>query len=289
MAYINGEEILFSPIVNITEGTNGGYQEGYEAGENVGFNNGYKSGYDDGHTAGYDSGYDMGYQNGRGETDVGSYESGYNQGYIDGEAVGYTNGYSSGETDGYNEGYNEGCNEGYSDGYENGFEAGKNEGGGSDEPLIIDTSVMGNLRNIFKGSNIKRIKTFDARSATLGWNGMAHMFYRSQIEEIQEFYPSTQTVFYGAFLECYKLKRVIFKSEIAVEDLNLANSKLLDKESIYSIIENLSDTTSGITVTLSRDAVNREFEDEPEVNNGSGVEEWLALVSLKPNWTISLA
>lgn len=55
-------------------------------------------------------------------------------------------------------------------------------------------------------------------------------------------------------------------------------SKNLDKESITSIINALSTTTTGLTVTISQSAKNKAFT----------ADEWAALIASKPNWTISL-
>lgn len=172
--------------------------------------------------------------------------------------------------------------------YDAGYEKGKAEGGGSDEPLIVDFSLFQNLRGVFLGSNVKRVKTVDARSATSGWNGMANMFYDSKIEEIQEFYPSTKTYFNGTFVRCKSLKRVIFKSEIVVPTLTFSYSFYLDRESIESVFSNLSTTTSELPVIFSISAVNKAFETDTGENDGSTSEEWLALVATKSNWTIAL-
>lgn len=62
----------------------------------------------------------------------------------------------------------------------------------------------------------------------------------------------------------------------------------LSKPSITSIINCLSTTTSGLTVTLSKTAVNNAFETSEGVADGSTSQEWLNLVATKTNWTISL-
>lgn len=173
--------------------------------------------------------------------------------------------------------------------FEAGYKQGKDEGGGgSDEPLIIDCSGKKNLRRLFADSNVKRVKTVDARDAISAWNGMADMFISSKIEEVQEFYPSIDTGFSGTFSYCFLLKRVIFKSKIATNGLSIPNSRSLDRESIESVFSNLSDTTSGLSVTFNKTAVDNAFETSEGSADGSTSDEWIALMATRPNWSISL-
>ena len=51
----------------------------------------------------------------------------------------------------------------------------------------------------------------------------------------------------------------------------------------------LSTTTTGLTVTFSKTAVDKAFETAEGANDGSTSPEWLALVATRPNWGIGLA
>lgn len=62
----------------------------------------------------------------------------------------------------------------------------------------------------------------------------------------------------------------------------------LSKADITSVVNALSATTSGLTVTLSQTAVNAAFETASGVNDGSTSTEWLTLAGTKTNWTITL-
>ena len=84
--------------------------------------------------------------------------------------------------------------------------------------------------------------------------------------------------FKNTFMECNALETLNIKGEIAVDGCNLGYSKKLNKESIKKVIGILSTTTSGLTVTLSKTAVNNAFTDA----------EWNTLIATKPNWNISL-
>lgn len=148
---------------------------------------------------------------------------------------------------------------------------------------LLDFSNCQNLSAAFMYSTVKKLKVIDARKTTSGFNGMANIFNScTQLESIDEFYPSnvsSKAVFSSTFANCSALTKLIFKSEISQAGLDLHWSESLSKESIESIIDNLSTTTSGLTVTISKTAKENAFTDE----------EWASLIATKPNWTISLA
>lgn len=124
----------------------------------------------------------------------------------------------------------------------------------------LDFSQSSSLLSAFHNTNITKLKKIDARKTVSGWNGMANIFLNCKsLESVDEFYPSTQTNFSGTFMSCFKLKHVIFKSIIAVMYLTLADCSFLDKESIESVVMNLSDETDNFTITLSKTAVANAF------------------------------
>ena len=86
------------------------------------------------------------------------------------------------------------------------------------------------------------------------------------------------TLVENPFSYCTDLVNLNIKGEIAVNGFNWQWSTKLNKESIQKIIGILSNTTSGLTVTLSKTAVNNAFTDA----------EWNTLIATKPNWNISL-
>ena len=90
------------------------------------------------------------------------------------------------------------------------------------------------------------------------------------------------------FKGCTALENVVFDGVIP-KNINMQWSTKLSKASITSIINALSTTTSGLTVTLSATAVNNAFATSTGAGNGSTSAEWLALVATRYNWTISLA
>ena len=87
---------------------------------------------------------------------------------------------------------------------------------------------------------------------------------------------------------CNKLEEVRIEGTIGQNGLDLRWSTKLSRASIESIINALSDTTSGLSITLSLAAVNRAFAYVENGDDGSINQPWLDLVASKPNWAINL-
>lgn len=90
-----------------------------------------------------------------------------------------------------------------------------------------------------------------------------------------------------AFKNCTALENVVFEGVIP-KKISLAQSTKLSKASITNIIDHLSTTASGQTVTFSKTAVNKAFETSAGAGDGSTSAEWQSLIAPKSNWTISL-
>lgn len=75
------------------------------------------------------------------------------------------------------------------------------------------------------------------------------------------------------------LEDIEIEGIIGGNGFNVQWATKLKKASIISIINALSTTTTGLSITLSKTAVNNAFTDE----------EWATLIATKSNWTISLA
>jgi hypothetical protein len=89
-----------------------------------------------------------------------------------------------------------------------------------------------------------------------------------------------ETISFSAnfFGYCYKLENVQFGGTIRNNGLNMQYCTKLSKASIESLINVLSTTTTGKSVTLSKTAVNNAFTDT----------EWATLANTRSNWTINL-
>lgn len=102
--------------------------------------------------------------------------------------------------------------------------------------------------------------------------------YAEYLREIDKIIVNENTYYKGWFDSCEKLREVRFEGTIAKGGMNLQWSTKLSRASIESVINALSSTTSGLTVTFSKTAVNNAFT----------TAEWNALAATKSNWTISL-
>lgn len=72
-------------------------------------------------------------------------------------------------------------------------------------------------------------------------------------------------------------------------DLKWATSLKSSKESFVNIINTLSNTTTGLSITFNQNAVNTAFETSEGAADGSASDEWTNLVASRSNWTIALA
>jgi flagellar biosynthesis/type III secretory pathway protein FliH len=75
---------------------------------------------------------------------------------------------------------------------------------------------------------------------------------------------------------------------IGTNGFNVKWATALPHDSIVSIVNALSTTTSGLSITLSKTAVNSAFETSSGAKDGSTSAECTALVATRSNWTISL-
>ena len=96
--------------------------------------------------------------------------------------------------------------------------------------------------------------------------------------------------FENPFNSCTSLEEVRFEGVIGQNGLNFKSATKLSADSIESIINALSATTSGLSITLSKTAVDaacKEMEGDGWDSTNSMWFPWLT--GTKPNWTISLA
>lgn len=114
-------------------------------------------------------------------------------------------------------------------------------------------------------------------------------YYATRLENARTLHVREDTKYTSAFSGCSSLEEIRFNGTIGQNGLSFAQSTKLSKDSIESVIEHLSSTTSGLTVTFSRTAVNKAFETSSGAADGSTSTEWTTLVASKSNWTISLA
>lgn len=140
---------------------------------------------------------------------------------------------------------------------------------------------------MFYGAEIKKV-IFDLK----GFASSGHMFRSSSVEWIELYNNSTK--YDRTFENCASLKHLLIEGTGKAHTAFNVYKSPLDKESLISAFNYLSDSSSGLTATFNRAAVISAFNLEEDPDTGEfipseGLEEWNALIATKPNWTISLA
>lgn len=147
---------------------------------------------------------------------------------------------------------------------------------------VLDAYAM------FKASKITYLPSINVSNSTVQLYAMCDEC--KFLEEIEECTLSENNTFNYTFSNCPKLKKLIIKGTIGQNGFSTNGSPLLSKESIVSIINALSSTTSGLLVKLSKTSVNAAFETASGKKDGSESAEWKALIAPKQeNWEIQLA
>ena len=151
--------------------------------------------------------------------------------------------------------------------------------------VILDTSKATNLQYAFGYGSFTKLPKIDMSQST----NNDGIFVDDPVEEIDEIVVSNKTTFTATSFRCKSLRHMPVSGVISQNNFNVSACTLLDKISITSIINALSTSTSGLTVTLSNAAVNTAFETSTGAADGATSAEWLALENTKKNWTITLA
>ena len=154
--------------------------------------------------------------------------------------------------------------------------------------LTLDFSSCTGMTYLFNTSKITRVGVINTKSCS----GLDYLLTNSSqlvsVDKVILKSDGSQTFQNLSFQNCTKLTEIRFEGVIGRKNFNMESSKNLSRASIESIIGCLSDTTSGISITLSLVAVDKAFETSEGANDGSESAEWLALKQEKPNWTVNL-
>lgn len=312
------DEEVAEQIIAVGQNTPQVYKNGKRQGKSEGKAEGYTEGYVKGNTDGYESGYTDG------ETE--GYGNGYAYGYENGYRDGGSDGYLAGKNDGIEQGIAEGIEQGKQAEYDAFWQSalggstlitsaiGRFAGGCWNDdtfkpprPITIEgncnycfysngcTTLVGKIEkivalqfsNAFQYSEIQHICTIDASNCTL----LTSAFASRKIISIEKIISSADTPWHNTTFNVsgtLALEHAIFEGVIATS-ISIAKGVKLDKPSITSIINALSTTTTGLTVTVSKTAVDKAFETAAGANDGSTSAEWEALKNTRPNWGIGLA
>lgn len=148
----------------------------------------------------------------------------------------------------------------------------------NNQGVYIDTSGSKMFMEFLHYASITKFPVLDLSNAT-SVSSLSYAISSANLKSIEKLIVSENTIFHTTTFDgSTALENVVFEGVIAQNGLDLHWSTKLSKASITSIINALSTTTSGLTVTLSQTAVNNAFT----------TEEWNTLVATKTNWTISL-
>ncbi len=146
------------------------------------------------------------------------------------------------------------------------------------------------MTNTFRGCKFTRIGEIDSTMSNFLNSTFGYSSNLKTIDKLILREDGSQGFTNGAFLNCSSLKHLIIEGVIGKNGFDVQWSPRLSHDSIVSIINALSDTTSGLTVTLSQQAVSDAFVymENFIARPGYNSAEWLALIATRSNWTISL-
>ena len=177
---------------------------------------------------------------------------------------------------------------------------------------VIPTQASSLGNTFYKNTVLKKVEAqyFDFSNTPFGtYGGLYYTFYGcSNLEEIEDIgipplFSYTHSFseckklhtiakitlnenvkFDFAFYLCHALKNLTIEGTIGQNGLNLQWSTKLSEASIISVFRALSATTSGLSITFSKTAVNTAFPSDGEVPNAY----WEQLVREHSNWNIFL-
>jgi hypothetical protein len=151
--------------------------------------------------------------------------------------------------------------------------------------ISLDFSKASRMDNTFMRCQSRSLPQIDAGKLTR----LNMTFYNmANLESISIINLSPSCTFTNTITYCYKLTDVFITGTIGQTGLSFQSAPLT-KASLTNIVNVLSTTTSGLTVTLPLAAVKKQFETTPGANDGNTSAEWLALAGTRSNWTITLS
>ena len=153
--------------------------------------------------------------------------------------------------------------------------------------VVLDFSQTTNFDGMFTWSSVRNVGIIDTRGAASISNMCSYGYNLTKIQKLILKDDGSQSAG-NAFTSCSNLTTLTIEGTIGQNGFDLHWSPL-DKASIQSVINALSATTTGLTVTLSQTAVNKAFETSSGANDGSASAEWATLTGTKTNWTINLS
>lgn len=149
--------------------------------------------------------------------------------------------------------------------------------------VVLDTTRCNVFEQAFQNSLSERWGVISMVNAT----NSRYAFDQARCKTIEKLIVSENTQLVNTFIAASYLSNLTIEGKIGQNGFNVSWSPL-SKASLTSIVNALSSTTTGLTVTFRLAAVNTAFETAAGAADGSTSEEWTALIATKPNWTINL-
>ena len=151
----------------------------------------------------------------------------------------------------------------------------------------FDTSNGILFSNMFYGcSSLTTVPQLDTSKGT----SFGNMFYGcSSLTTVPQLDTSKGTNFINMFSSCSSLTNLTITGSINASEMDLKAATKLSKASITSVVNALSASASGKSITFSKTAIGSAFETSSGAADGSASDEWLNLIATKSNWTISLS
>ena len=158
------------------------------------------------------------------------------------------------------------------------------------ENKILNTSQCTTLQHMFYFSAyLTSVPEIDTSGTTLDSSSLTNAFSScKKLKTIRKLILKADgsQKFSSTFARCEELENIVVEGTIGQNGFNVSACTKLSGASIVSIIEALSTTTSGLSVTLSQTAVNNMT--FPITGNKGTYNSWTELEQSRTNWTISL-
>lgn len=158
-------------------------------------------------------------------------------------------------------------------------------------PIKLDFSKVANTQYMFQWAHIRYIGEMDIRAVSAISSTVQLFGYTTSLISIDKLIlkdDGTQKIHNSAFDNATALQSITIEGIIPT-DLSFQHSKKLNRASIESIVNALSTTATGQTITFSKTAINKAFETTEGANDGMVSAEFEALIASRENWTFAFS
>ena len=155
-----------------------------------------------------------------------------------------------------------------------------------DQGIEFDFCNCTNFTYAFYAYGITRLGVIDTRAANGFFQFAGSNTTLRTIEKLILKDDGTQTISNESWFLPTGLVNITIEGKLGASVRCVA--KGMTKKSIQSFISSLYEESVGKTLTLSKVAVDREFETAAGLDDGTSSTEWDEIINTKPNWTISL-